>query len=198
MIREFFREISRKIIHITILVALLIYFAIKNQSGQPAALLFMVALLLIFILLEYFRLDLKLKLPLFRHFIRLKEEYRVCGVIFFLSSAIIALSVFDTPIALAALLMTTFGDMFAAIAGKKYGVTMLFRNKTVVGFATELITNLAIAVIISLSFSISLYILLIMAFAATITETMIDELDDNLVVPLVSGFIGQILLLAII
>ena len=64
MIREFFREISRKIIHITILVALLIYFAIKNQSGQPAALLFLVALLLIFIILEYFRLDLKLKLKI--------------------------------------------------------------------------------------------------------------------------------------
>ena len=39
--------------------------------------------------------------------------------------------------------------------------------------------------------------LIIMAFAATITETMVDELDDNLIVPIVSGFIGQIFFLAI-
>ena len=194
---NFFHEIGRKIIHLTILIVLILFFAIKNQAGQQAALLFLVALLLLFLILEYFRLDLNFKIPFFDQFIRPKEQYRVYGVIFFLSSAIIALAVFDTAIALAALLMTTFGDMTAAIVGKKYGTTMLFRNKTVVGFVTELITNLIVAVIISLFFSINIYILIIMAFAATITETMVDELDDNLIVPIVSGFIGQILLLAI-
>ncbi|MDP6648245.1 MAG: CTP--2,3-di-O-geranylgeranyl-sn-glycero-1-phosphate cytidyltransferase [Candidatus Woesearchaeota archaeon] len=194
---NFFHEIGRKIIHLIILIVLVIFFAIKNQAGQQAALLFLVMLLTLFIVLEYFRLDLKFKLPLFHKLIRPKEEYRVYGVIFFLSSTIIALAVFDTPVALAALLMTTFGDMSAAIAGKKYGTTMLFRNKTVIGFATELITNLLVAIIISLSFSINIYIPITMAFAATITETLVDELDDNLAVPLVSGFIGQILALAI-
>ncbi|MBW2975912.1 hypothetical protein KY347_00540 [Candidatus Woesearchaeota archaeon] len=193
---EFFHEVGRKIIHMTILIVLLIYFAIKNQSGQQAALLFLVALLLVFVILEYFRLDHNFKLPFFHRFIRPKEEYRIYGVVFFLSSTVIALAVFDTPIALAALLMTAFGDMSAAIAGKKYGTTMLFRDKTVVGFVTELITNLIVAVIISLAFSINIYIPIIMAFAATIAETMVDELDDNLVVPLTSGFLGQILLLA--
>ena len=192
----FFHEIGRKIIHITILIVLIFFFAIKNQAGQQAALIFMVFLLIIFLVLEYLRLDLKLKLPFFHQFIRPKEEYRVYGVIFFLSSTIIALAVFDTAIALAALLMTTFGDMSAALAGKKYGTTMLFRNKTTVGFVTELITNLIVAVIISLFFSINIYIPIIMAFAATLTETLVDEIEDNLAVPIVSGFIGQILLLA--
>ena len=194
---EFFHEIGRKAIHITILIALILFFAIKNQSGQQAALLFLVALLLIFLILEYFRLDLNFKLPFFHRFIRPKEEYRVYGVVFFLSSTIIALAVFDTPIALAALLMTTFGDMSAAIVGKKYGTTILFRNKTVVGFVTALITNLIVAVIISLLFSINIYIPIIMAFTATIIETLTDEMDDNLVVPIITGFIGQILCLAI-
>ena len=153
--------------------------------------------MLIFLILEYFRLDLNFKLPFFHRFIRPKEEYRVYGVVFFLSSTIIALAVFDTPIALAALLMTTFGDMSAAIAGKKYGTTILFRNKTVVGFVTALITNLIVAVIISLLFSINIYIPIIMAFTATIIETLTDEMDDNLVVPIITGFIGQILFLAI-
>ncbi|HJN56605.1 MAG: phosphatidate cytidylyltransferase [Candidatus Woesearchaeota archaeon] len=193
---EFVNELSRKTIHITILIVLALFFAIKNQAGQQAALLFLVVLLLIFLILEYFRLELNFKLPFFHQFIRPKEQYRVYGVIFFLLSAIVALAVFDTAIALAALLMTTFGDMSAAIAGKKYGNTILFKNKTVVGFVAELITNFIVALIISLFFSINIYIPIIMAFVATITETLVDELDDNLVVPIASGFIGQILLLA--
>ncbi len=197
MVWELFHEISKKLIHIIILIALIIYFAIKNQAGQPAALLFLVALLIIFLVLEYLRLDLNFRIPFFHKFIRPKEEHRAYGAIFFLSSAIICLAAFDTPIALAALLMITFGDMLAAVVGKKHGTTILFRNKTVVGFVTELITNLIVAVIISLFFSINIYIIIVMAFAATITETMVDELDDNLIVPIVSGFIGQILLLAI-
>ena len=190
---EFFHEIGRKIIHITILIVLALFFAIKNQAGQQAALLFLVALLIFFLVLEYFRLELNFKLPFFHQFIRPKEQYRIYGVIFFLSSTIIAFAVFDTAIALAALLMTTFGDMAAAIAGKKYGTTILFKNKTVVGFASELVTNLIVAVLISLAFTINIYIPIIMAFAATITETLVDELDDNLIVPVVSGFVGQLL-----
>src|SRR3989338_5062408 len=190
---EFFHEIGRKIIHITILIVLVLFFAIKNQAGQQAALLFLVALLIFFLVLEYFRLELNFKLPFFHQFIRPKEQYRIYGVIFFLSSTIIAFAVFDTAIAVAALLMTTFGDMAAAIAGKKYGTTILFKNKTVIGFASELVTNLIVAVLISLVFAINIYILIIMAFVATITETLVDELDDNLIVPVVSGFVGQIL-----
>jgi phytol kinase len=197
MVKEFLQEISKKIIHITILIVLVIYFTIKNQAGQQTALLFLIALLIIFLVLEYFRLDLDFKIPFFHKFIRSKEEHSASGVIFFLSSAIIALAAFDTSIALAALLMTTFGDMLAAVVGARHGTTILFRNKTVVGFVTELITNLVVAVIISLTFSVNIYILIVMAFAATITEIMVDELDDNLIVPIVSGFIGQILLLAI-
>jgi len=140
---------------------------------------------------------LDFKLPFFHQFIRPKEQYRVYGVIFFLSSTIIVFAVFDTAIALAALLMTTFGDMVAAIAGKRYGTTILFKNKTVVGFVAELITNLTVAVLISLVFALNIYIPILMAFVATATETLVDEMDDNLIVPVVSGFIGQVLLFLI-
>src|SRR3989338_3862082 len=190
---DFFHEIGRKIIHITILIVLALFFAIKNQAWQQAALLFLVGLLIFFLILEYFRLELNFKLPFFHQFISPKEQYRVYGVIFFLSSTIISFAVFDTAIALAALLMTTFGDVAAAIAGKQYGTTLLFKNKTVVGFVSELTTNLIVAVAISLAFTINIYIPIIMAFVATITETMVDELDDNLIVPVVSGFVGQLL-----
>ena len=194
MVWEFFHEIGRKIIHLTILVVLALFFIIRDQAGQQAALLFIVGLLIIFLVMEYLRLELNYKLPFFHQFIRPKEEYRVYGVIFFLSATVICFAVFDTAIALAAILMTTFGDMAAAIVGTKYGTTILFRNKTLIGFVAELAANLIVAVAISLTFSINIYILILMAFAATATETVVDELDDNLIVPIVAGFIGQVLL----
>ena len=197
MALEILQEFGRKIIHLMILVVLVVFYAIRNTIGQQAAFMFLIALLVFFLILEYLRLELNVKLPFFHQFIRPKEEYTVYGAVFFLSSTIIALAIFSTPVALSALLMTTFGDMSAAIAGKRYGTTLLFRSKTLIGFVAELTINLAIAAIISLSFSINLYIPVVMAFAATIIETLIDEMDDNLVVPILSGFIGQVLLLAI-
>jgi len=190
-------EVKKKTIHLSILVVLIFFFAIETKSGKQAAILFLVGLLLLFLFLEFLRLELNLKLPFFHQFIRPKEQFRLYGIVFFLSATIIAFSAFDPAIAWAALLMTVFGDMVAAIAGKKYGTTILFKNKTVAGFVSELVTNLVIAVLISLVFSVNIYVPILMAFVATGVETLVEELDDNLVVPLASGFIGQILLLLI-
>lgn len=186
-------EIGRKMIHLLILLVLVGYFAIDAQAGKQIALLTLVGLLAFFLILEYFRLELNWKMPFFSIFIRPKEKDRMYGVIFFLSATIISLAVFDTEIAIAALLMTTFGDMAAAIFGKKYGSTLIFKNKTIIGFFAGLITNVLVAVIIAFAVSINIYIPLIMAFTATAVETLVDELDDNLLVPIFAGFIGQVL-----
>ena len=190
---DFFNEIGRKIIHITILIVLVVYAALNRQYGQQVALLVLIALLIFFFLLEYLRLELNWKMPFFSAFIRPKEQHRMYGVIFFLAGTIISLAVFDFPIALAALLMTTFGDMAAALAGKKYGTTLIFRNKTLVGVLAEIIVNLMVGLIIGFSFSLNIYVPILMAFTATITETMLDELDDNLIVPICAGFVGQVI-----
>lgn len=194
---SFLHEVGRKAIHLTILIVIAVFFIIKNAFGMQSALIALVALLIVFIVLEYFRLELNMKLPFFQQFVRPKEEFRVYGVIFFLTSSIICLAAFDTSIAIAALLMTTFGDVAAAIAGKKWGTSILFKNKTAVGFAAGLVTNLFVAVAVSLFFVINIYIPIIMAFVASISETLVDELDDNLVVPVFAGFVGQILLLSL-
>jgi len=187
------QEISKKAIHIIILIALIGYAIIENQFSQQTALMALVALLMLFILLEYFRLELNWKIPFFSQFIRSKERDRMFGVVYFLSATIICLAVFDFRIALAALLMTVFGDMLAAIVGKKYGTTLLFRNKTAVGSITELVVNLIVGFAVLINFT-NIYVILIMALTATIVEIVVDELDDNLLVPLISGFIGQLLM----
>ncbi|MBS3105571.1 CTP--2,3-di-O-geranylgeranyl-sn-glycero-1-phosphate cytidyltransferase [Candidatus Woesearchaeota archaeon] len=202
MVWGLFHEIGRKIIHITILIVLAAYFLIQDSfigAGYTAvlakqvALLFLVALLIIFLMLEYLRLELGWKIPFFSQFIRAKEQHRMYGVIYFLSATIISLAVFDYKIALAALLMTTFGDMVAALVGKRYGSTLIYRNKTWAGFLGEMATNLIVGFIIL----DSIYIILGMAVVATIVETWVDELDDNLLIPLFSGFAGQLILFSL-
>ena len=199
MVWGLFHEIGRKIIHITILIVLAAYFVIQDSlvgAGYTAvlakqvALLFLVALLIIFLMLEYFRLELSWKMPFFSQFIRPKEQNRMYGVIYFLSATIISLAVFNPKIALAALLMTTFGDMVAALVGKRYGTTLIYRNKTWAGFLGELLTNLIVGFLIL----DKIYVILGMAFVATIVETLVDELDDNLLIPIFSGFVGQVIL----
>ena len=189
MVWGFFHEIGRKIIHITILIVLAAYFLIESSLSKQVALLFLVAVLIIFLVLEYLRLELGWKMPFFSQFIRPKEQNRMYGVIYFLSATIISLAVFNKEIALAALLMTTFGDMVAALVGKRYGTTLIYGNKTWAGFLAELGTNLIVGFLIL----DSIYVILGMALAATIVETLVDELDDNLLIPIFSGFVGQII-----
>lgn len=197
-----FHEIGRKIIHITILIVLAAYFIIQDSLAnagytealaKQVALLFLVALLIIFLIFEYFRLELGWRMPFFSQFIRAKEQDRMYGVIYFLSATIISLAVFDYKIALAALLMTTFGDMVAALVGKWYGTTLIYRNKTWAGFLGEISTNLIVGFLVL----DNIYVILGMAAVATIVETMVDELDDNLLIPLFSGFAGQIILFSL-
>lgn len=186
---QFWHEVGRKIIHITILIALALYFLIEESYSKQAALLFMVLLLIIFLILEYLRLEMGWNIPFLTQFVRPKEKDQLIGVVFFLSATIIALAVFEPQIALAALLMTTFGDMVAALAGKKWGTTILFRNKTMVGFFSELAVNLVVGMLLL----DQLYVILAMAITATAVETLVDELDDNLLIPLFAGFVGQVI-----
>ncbi|MAG91519.1 CTP--2,3-di-O-geranylgeranyl-sn-glycero-1-phosphate cytidyltransferase [Candidatus Woesearchaeota archaeon] len=198
----FLHEIGRKIIHITILIVLAAFFIIQDilvsagytpTLAKQVALLSLVALLIVFLVLEYFRLELNWKMPFFSQFIRAKEQHRMYGVIYFLSATTISLAVFDYKIALAALLMTTFGDMAAALIGKRYGTTLIYGNKTWAGFSGELAVNLIVGFLIL----DSIYVILGMAIVATIVETLVDELDDNLLIPIFSGFVGQIILFSL-
>lgn len=206
MVWGIFHEIGRKIIHITILFVLVAYTLIQDSLvnagyalslAKQVALMFLVALLILFLTLEYFRLELGWKMPFFSKFIRPKEQTRMYGVIYFLSATIISLAVFDYKIALAALLMTTFGDMVAALIGKKYGTTLICRNKTWAGFLGELLTNLIVGFFVLVNLPGYIYIVLGMTFVATVVETLVDELDDNLLIPIFSGFVGQIILFSL-
>ncbi|MCK5282323.1 MAG: hypothetical protein KAK00_02850 [Nanoarchaeota archaeon] len=191
---NFFREIGRKVIHLMILLVIVGYLILLRNYGKTHALMALVLLLLLFLIIEYIRLDLNMKMPFLDFFIRPKEVGRVSGAVYFITATIICLAVFDFWIALTALLMTIFGDMFAAIIGQKYGHTLIFKKKTLVGGVAELCINLVIGLILLTAYT-NIYTIVGMAFAAAISETLVETIDDNLIVPLVAGFVGQMLIM---
>lgn len=190
---DFFNEITDKAMHILIIIILIGYFAIENQAGKQIALISLLCVFAIFLILEYLRVDLDMKMPFLSFFVRPKEQHKMSSIVLFLSATLISLAIFDSEIAFTAILMSTFGDIASAIFGKKYGATLIYKNKTIVGSSAGLVTNVIIALVVTLVVSANIYVLLAMALVASIVETLLDDLDDNLAVPVFAGLIGQIL-----
>ena len=194
-------ELGRKLIHLNSVIIVLVYYFF----GKEIALLFLTAVLIFLLEVEYFRIEWGLKIPVLGRFFREKEKGRVGGEVFFMIGAIIVISVFSMEIAIAAILMTTFGDMAAALFGKAFGRTWIpkLKNRAVEGCAAEFFVDLIIGyliffVIFLASFQLPVsgkwIVILVMAATATIVETVIDKMDDNLLVPLFAGFNGQLVI----
>lgn len=190
---NFLRELARKAFHLLILLVLVGFFFIEKSYGKQAALLALTGLLIIFLLLEFLRLDLKIQFAPVEFFLRPKESERMSGTIYFILSSIICLAVFDFPIALTALSMATFGDLVAALVGQKFGQTKIYNKKTIEGSIAELGCNIIIGFLLLFS-TANVNVILAMALAATAVELASDLLDDNLLVPIFSGFVGQLFL----
>ncbi|HJH27098.1 MAG TPA: CTP--2,3-di-O-geranylgeranyl-sn-glycero-1-phosphate cytidyltransferase [Methanophagales archaeon] len=181
------RELQRKAVHVTsVLIVIFYYFLPKEAIMLPLTLF-----LILFLEVEFIRLDLRLKLPFFHKLYRENEKDRLSGNVFFLMGAIIAISVFSKEIAIAAILMTTIGDASAAIFGKRFGRTWIpkLKDRAVEGCTAEFAVDLLIGFV----FLHSWLIILVMAGTATIVETVVNKIDDNLLIPLFSGFNAQIL-----
>jgi phytol kinase len=87
--------------------------------------------------------------------------------------------------------MTTFGDAAAALFGKRFGRTWIpkLKNRAVEGCMAEFVVDLLIGLVVLGSWPI----ILVMAGAATIVETVVEKIDDNLLIPLFAGFNAQII-----
>ncbi len=189
MSSDLIHELKRKAVHLTSIIIVLVYHAF----GQQAILLLLTVYLIAILEIEYFRIEWGKKLPFIHSLLREKEADRLGGHVFFTMGCIIAISVFSEEIASAAILMTTFGDASAAIFGKAFGRTWIpgLTNRAVEGCAAEFIVDVVIGVI----FLSNWLVVLVMAGTATVVETLANKMDDNLLIPLFSGFNGHLVLL---
>ncbi len=211
---NFKRELARKFVHFVSLLVLFVYFMATDIFSERIALIILVFILIVFLEFEYLRLEVGKKVgekvPILKNiwqFVRRdKEKNKLGGDIFFLIGAVLVLAVFDTEIAMAAILMTIFGDISAAVIGSTFGKHYLkhFRDKTWEGVLAEFFVNVVIGIVVFfLVLEISFYsggmwlIVFVMSLTATFVETVTSKVDDNLLIPLFSGFNGQIVLLLV-
>jgi dolichol kinase len=189
--REFVLEILRKSVHLVSILIVLIYEFYGKESILWVLMLFLVTVLV----LDYFRIEHGIRIPFFHIMYRKSESDRFGGHIFFALGAISVISLCSREIAYSAILMATFGDLTAALIGKFYGKKRVFQkifknDKSIEGSASEFLIDFFIGLLILGNPIVSL----VMAFLATLTETAVNKIDDNLIVPVFAGFFGQITL----
>jgi phytol kinase len=217
------KELGRKVIHIFALAYLAIYFGLGYYAGPRMGLLALVLILILEIIIEYLRLERGARLPflswVWDNYRREKEQKRVGAEIFFLLGVIVALAVFETRVAVAAVLMTVFGDMTAALVGRRFGRIRpgFCGGKSLEGAAAALIVNLAVGWLIlrapvpggvvwwlawlngagqPAALGAPLWGAIVsMSLTGALTELIISEIDDNLTIPVFAGFAGQLVLL---
>ena len=211
----FKEEVHRKIIHLASIFFLLIYCVFFSWYDQKVALMVLSAMLIIMLELEFFRVERTIRIPLISwlwKYRRTKEKHRLGADVFFLIGSIICLAVFDIRVAAAAILMTTFGDIASAVFGKAFGRTWVLKGRALEGILPELVVNLVVGFFIIRTitgdevwwlagngiFGAPIWpVIIVMAVVATVVETLCTKLDDNLLVPVFSGFFGQLMLLYI-
>ncbi|WP_342306168.1 CTP--2,3-di-O-geranylgeranyl-sn-glycero-1-phosphate cytidyltransferase [Methanolobus sp. ZRKC5] len=181
-------EILRKGLHLASVAIVIVY----AFFGKQIVLYFMTVYLILILLIEHMRLDHGFKLPFIHYLLRRKEETSIAGHVYFTLAAIVAVSVFSENVAYAAILMATFGDMSAALIGKKFGRTRIFRGeKSLEGCVSEFLVDLIIGYVFLSNWSIAIA----MALVATLAETGFEKIDDNLAIPVFSGFVAELLLI---
>jgi phytol kinase len=190
--KEVVFEVLRKIVHLVSILIILIY----EFFGKGAVFWVLMSFLIIMLFLDYFRLEHDMQIPFFHTMYREQEADRLGGHIYFTLGAIAAIALCSKEIAYAAVLMTTFGDMAAGLIGKFNGKRRVFKkifknDKSIEGSGSEFIVDLIIGLLIIGNPVVSLT----MAFFATLAETAVNKIDDNLVVPILSSFFGQVALL---
>ena len=184
---SFKKEIQRKILHLLASLAVIIIIIFVSMNfGKQIALLSLVFFLILLLILEFWRLELKGKVPLVCSLFRDKEKDKLGGQIFLLIGGIIAYAVFDYRIALAAVLMTGFGDLVSSLVGK-LGNIQITKERNFEGILAEFVVDLGIAFFLINGWQI----ILIMALTATFLETISNEIDDNFLIPIVAGFVAQ-------
>ena len=182
------KELLRKSIHLLSLVIVIIYVYLGKQILLNLLILYLALLLLI----EHFRLTKGIKIPLFDFLFRDKERACMGGHVFFVLGSVIAIGVYSKEVAITSILFITFGDLAASLVGITLGKTRVKgTNKSLEGSAAELFTDLIIGIIVLKNLPVAF----LMALIATLTETYLSGIDDNLSIPVFAGLTAEIMLL---
>jgi len=117
----------------------------------------------------------------------------ITGTTALLISNAVVIAFFNKEVAIVSLIYMLFGDAAASIVGIKYGKVKM-GDKTLEGSLAFFITAMILALIFTqwTGIRIHLIILIFGAIAATITEALPIEINDNLTVAIAAAIVMQI------
>lgn len=185
-------EIKRKVIHLGNSVIPLSYYFFVQDRITMVWILFSVTIF--FVAVDYFRYHIEWIQKWFGIFfssmLRKHElEGKLTGATWAFIGGTISVFIFEKDIAVLALLFMSVGDTVAALIGQRYGTTKIGK-KTIEGFAGGLVS----CIFISIFFPSVIWINRI---AGSLTASLIElssiPIDDNLMIPIISGGVMTLL-----
>ncbi|MCK4576833.1 hypothetical protein KAU34_10525 [candidate division WOR-3 bacterium] len=179
----------RKFLHLLTAFFPLLYIYLERRE----MLILLFSLTFISYLADILRLEIK---PLGRIFYRIfekmlweKEKKIFTGASTYLLSAFLAVFLFSKPVAIAALLFLSVGDTIAYFVGTRFGKISIAGEKTLEGSLACLILCIVISFFIH---NLPLRVTIAGAIGASTVELFPFGVDDNLMLPLVSGLIMEV------
>ena len=183
-------EVFRKLIHLGAIAIPVVYYFF----GFKLTIIFLSVALSFSLVLDYIRIFGHEKSRAFVHkylgiMIRAKEKKTFIGATYILTGSIITIVLFDKSIAMAGIAFIVVGDTAGAIIGRLWG-RVRFRTKSLEGSISFFLACCVVAIFIP---GIPFWIKVVGAFTATIVEAITFYIDDNLIVPVTSAAIMQII-----
>ncbi len=130
----------------------------------------------------------------FNSFIRKNEEEKLTGTVPYVLGVALSLLLYRTDIAAAAVCFLAFGDVAATSIGERFGKTKISGSKSLegtLGFAATAITAGFLLALVGLPLMHGL--VLAGALTAAAVELLPLPVNDNLVIPLASGGIMELI-----
>ena len=179
-------EIKRKIIHLSnSVIPLSYYFFVEDRLMMIWILL---SITIFFVAVDYFRFRIgwiqKWFSVFFSSMLRKHElEGKLTGATWAFIGATISVFLFEKDIAVLALLFMSVGDTIAALIGQQY-VKIKIGEKTIEGFAGGLVSCILISIFFP---SVNWINRIAGSLIASLIELSPIPVDDNLMIPLISG-----------
>ncbi len=166
--------------------------------GRNNAFIIYGALAAVVLLIEVARLSL----PAVNHFfydhfgsfIRKNEEHSMTGTVPYIIGISLSLYAFATPVAVAAVCFLAFGDVAATTVGERFGRTKIGK-KSLEGTAAFIVIAVSAGLVLHLAgLHLTPWVIVVGAVVAAGVELLPLPVNDNLMIPVLSGVVMELLL----
>lgn len=131
----------------------------------------------------------------FSSFIRASEENKLTGMLFYVTGVGLAFLFYRADVATAAVLFLACGDVAATMVGERFGRTKIAGEKSLEGTLAFVAVAVVSGVLLNLTVvQLPFGLLFAGAIVAAGVELLPLPLNDNLVIPVVSGGVMELLL----